>query len=112
MGAGEQRLLFSAAPLLATNHCPLIGPLALLLGGGEAWRFCWDLRSCRRARLVPRSRARALVSLALARNSACLARRAWLVARLSCTRAWRWARSARSVCPCLSQLHVFRVADD
>jgi hypothetical protein len=53
-----------------------------------------------------------LVSLALARNSACLARRAWLVARLSCTRAWRWARSARSVCPCLSQLHVFRVADD
>ena len=39
MGASEQGLLFSAAPLLASYHCLLVGPLALLLGGGEGLAF-------------------------------------------------------------------------
>ncbi len=102
------------APLLSSDHCPLIGSLALLLGGGEGLAFLLlgFAQLPQGALGVAFAGARALVSLALARDSACLARRAWRVARLSCTRPWRWPRSARSIRPCLSRLHLFRFADD
>ena len=62
MGASEQGLLFSAAPLLASYYCLLVGPLALLLGGGEGLAFLLlGLAQLHQRALGVASRARALV---------------------------------------------------